>query len=77
MTLEDLDVAVHAALKKCAELKIDPKDVPLLVSTSETPSEEATEIEFEEFPDDNEEYRQHVRAGGKREFRFEISADVD
>lgn len=76
INLEVLATKTIEAVKECVRNGIDPKNVVVLVSTNETASEEANRVEFEEFPDDNEDYRQHVRAGGKREFRFEISSDT-
>lgn len=73
MLLDELALKVEEALRIVKAHGVNPKDVAVLVDTEEDADLEIDSLTAEEFPDDEETYREHVRKGGKREFSVHIS----
>lgn len=70
MTLEQLWQKTVAAVSQCYVDQVDPREVPVVVSTPTNYREDVGTAELEEFPDDEETYREHRRCGGKKEYSF-------
>jgi hypothetical protein len=74
MYLDQLNDKVQEVLKVVKAAGADPSETPVMIDTEEDADLEIRDIKAEEFPDDVETYRQHLRAGGKREYTVHISA---
>lgn len=74
MYLSDLEEKVRQAMKVVKAAGADPSETPVMIDTAEDADLDIIDIKAEEFPDDEEMYRQHIRAGGKREYTVHISA---
>lgn len=73
MYLNELEQKVQEAKKMVLAAGGDPADTPVMVDSAEEADLEIIDFRAEEFPDDEETYREHVRVGGKREFSVHIS----
>ncbi len=74
MNLLELAIRVNDSVRACVNSRGDPAktDVLIIDGAKERMDEEVDVAFLEEFADDEETYRQHVRVGGEREFTFQI-----
>lgn len=77
MTLSDLAKIVNDAVAVCRSAGGNPDKTDVeVVYDDEIDPVGGDEARLEEFPDDEETYREHVRVGGEREFCFLIRTGV-